>query len=128
MKLTSYQYWLGGENPTISSEIAKIYKGKAASVGKNVKFTMHGNAYFIHYSITRLKNLGAPNDSMNPEVVLFLEIINDERIIYEALSRYMTPGKVENVISLEGRSKLLGNKQRISYLSATITNCKIIVF
>jgi len=126
MKLTSYQYWLGNENPSISNEIAKIFKGKIASSGKNSKLTFHGIPYVIHYSIARLRSENAENSTANKsEVVLFIEIINDERIIFETLSRYMIPSKVQQVVTPEGRGNLVGSKQKFSYFSATITNCII---
>lgn len=129
MKLTSYQYWLGNENPSISNEISKVFKGRPGSSGRNAKFILHGASYIIHYSIARLRSDNtkqtSESDPIKSEVVVFIEIINDERIIIETLSRYMIPTKVQQVVSPEGRLNLVGSSQNISYFSATITNCNL---
>jgi hypothetical protein len=125
MKLTSYQYWLGHENPSIANEIARVFKGKAALCGKNAKFILNGISTVIHYSIARLIENSDKDTAKKAEVVLFIEIINDERIIFETLSRYMIPSKVQQVVTPEGRGNLVGSKQKFSYFSATITNCII---
>ena len=131
MKLTSYQYWLGNDNPSISAEVAKVYKGKAASAGSNAKLTLHGNSWTVHYSITRLLNEDLQNpkkDSIKePGVVIFIELVDDEKIIWETLSRYMQPLKVQQAMSPEKRSSLVGTNQKIAYLSASITNCIFII-
>ena len=124
MKLTAYEHWLGAENPIMSAEINRAFKTSIALTGRNYKLTMGSKSWNIHYTISRLKDDLSKKDTPNISgVAIFIEVVDDEKIIAETLSRYLSPNSVHQLMSEGERAKLRGANQKVSLLSATALNC-----
>lgn len=128
MKLTSYEFFLGADNPSLSSDISKAQKSMSPISGRNYRFRMGPKTWNVHYSIARMREdsstkalTGTPNNETKTAV--FIEIIDDERIIFETLGRCLPPQMVNEAMQATEITKLRGNKQNLTLVSASITNC-----
>jgi hypothetical protein len=124
MKLTSYEHWIGTDNPAFSAEIVKAYKILTPITGKNYRIRLNGKSYIIHYTIARMREDAVKKDAFAPGVALFIEIVNDAAIIRETLGRYMPPQLVHHAMQESEREKLRGVSQKLHLMSATIIDCK----
>jgi hypothetical protein len=124
IKLTSYEHWIGTDNPNFSAEIGKAYKTLTPITGKNYHIKLNGKSYVIHYSIARMREEVVKKDAFAPGVALFIEVVDDAKIIRETLGRYMSPQLVNHAMQESEREKLRGVSQKLHLMSATIIDCK----
>ena len=137
MKLTSYQHWLGAENPTFSEDISRVNQSGRVLTGKNCEFHLGVHSWTIHYTICKYKEETVlKKDGSNPGgngahvhtpaqsgTSLFIEIVDDEQKIIETLGRIMTPSMVHLATNEDNYRKLNGSNDCITLMSANLSNC-----
>ena len=123
---------MGGDNPSLLSDISKAFRSMTPMSGKNTKLVLNGHAWNIHYTVSRMredivKKDGAAQGSPNSfGVALFIEIVDDEKVIADTLGRYMTPAMVHHTMSIDERQRLRGISEKMTLVSASILNCMIL--
>lgn len=126
MKLTSYEFFIGADNPVLSSDISKAQKSVVPISGRNYRFRMGSQSWNVHYSIAQMKDDSATKSaptSSDVKIAIFIEIVDDERIIFETLGRCLPPQLVHQAMQPTEITKLRGNCQNLTLISASITNC-----